>query len=78
MLERLQRLAISRAFRTGGNRTWVIIGTGAWLLRTANRLRSPSPEVVYRGTIEPGQQLVIDHQTIDRSGRQLRGRRRRR
>lgn len=78
MLSRLQRLALLRAFRGGGSRTWLIVGTAAWLLRTANRLRAPVPEVVYRGSIEPGQRLVVDHLELDHGGRPVRRRRGRR
>ena len=76
MLVKLQRLALVRAFRGGGSRTWLIIGTAAWLVRTANRLRAPVPEVVFRGTVEPGERLVVDHLLVDQGGRAVKRRRR--
>ncbi|MGY6499585.1 MAG: hypothetical protein ACXIVQ_01605 [Acidimicrobiales bacterium] len=76
MLVKLQRLALVRAFRGGGSRTWLIIGTAAWLVRTANRLRAPVPEVVFRGTVEPGERLVVDHLLVDQGGHPVKRRRR--
>lgn len=78
MLQRLQRLALGRAFHGQGNRIWLILGTAAWLLRTANRLRKPVPEVVYRGSLSPGETLVVDHLAIDQAGRPTKSKRRRR
>ncbi|MDZ7679692.1 MAG: hypothetical protein U5K29_14210 [Acidimicrobiales bacterium] len=37
------------------------MGTAAWLLRTANRLRSKQPQTVYLEALAPGERLVIDH-----------------
>jgi hypothetical protein len=77
MLQRLQRRAFGRAFGSGGSRTWFVIGTAAWLLRTANRLRKPVPELVYQGKLEPGQALLVEHLATDQSGRPTRRSRRR-
>jgi hypothetical protein len=69
MLQQFQRVALSRAFRGGGSKGWLVAGTAVWLLRTANRVRKPEVETVYRGELKPGEQLVIDHLELDRTGR---------
>lgn len=69
MLQSLQRLALARAFRGGGSKGWLIAGTAVWLLRSANKVRKPGEETIYRTELRPGQQLVIDHQANDRTGR---------
>ena len=78
MLLRLQRLGLARAFGRDRSNVWLVIGTAAWLLRTANRLRTPTPEIVYRSKLEPGEQLVIDHRALDQRGKAVRAPRRRR
>ncbi len=76
MLRRLQRLAFARAMAGGGGRNWVAVAAGVWLLRKAREVWRPEAEVVYRGVIEPGQTVLVDHTTIDRRGKQARRRRR--
>ncbi|MFP4513697.1 MAG: hypothetical protein ACLFRV_12190 [Acidimicrobiales bacterium] len=61
MLHGLQRRALAKAFHGQGSRPWLIVGTAAWLLRTANRLRSKQPQTVYLEALAPGERLVIDH-----------------
>lgn len=78
MLLRFQRLAISRVLSGSATRGWVALGTAAWLLRTANRLRKPTPEIVYRGVLKPGQTIEIDHLALDQTGRPIRRRDRKR
>jgi hypothetical protein len=68
MLQQLQRFALTRAFRRGGNRTWLIAGTAVWLLRKANSIRKPDAETIYRGVLEPGHQVVIEHLPVDQTG----------
>ena len=74
MLLRLQRAAVARFLSGGATRGWVIVGTAAWLLRTANRLRKPEPEIVYRSTLKPGETIEIGHLALDQSGRPIRRR----
>lgn len=74
MLHGLQRRALARAFHGQGSRTWLIVGTAAWLLRTANRLRSKQPHTVYLETLAPGERLVIDHLPPAATGRRARRR----
>ena len=69
MLQQFQRIALARAFRSGGNRTWLVAGAAVWLLRKANDVRKPDSETVFRGTLEPGQRLVIEDLGIDRTGK---------
>jgi hypothetical protein len=78
MLQGIQRQALRRALRGQGSRAWLVVGTAAWLLRTANRLRKPQPEIVYRSVLDPGEQLVIDHLAVDQAGKPTRVRRTRR
>ncbi len=78
MLLRLQRLAIARVLSGGATRSWVALGTAAWLLRTANRLRKPAPEIIYRSVLKPGQTIAIDHLALDQTGRPIRRRDRKR
>lgn len=74
MLLRLQRAAVARVMAGNATRSWVMIGTAAWLLRTANRLRKPVPEIVYRGTLKPGETIEIGHLAVDQTGRPIRRR----
>ena len=77
MLRRFQRIAVARAFGGGGGRNWLVAAASIWLLRKANEVRRPQPEVVYRRVLEPGQTLVVDHTLVDRRGKPARRTRRR-
>ena len=77
MLARVQRLAVARAMAGSNGSHWVAIAAGVWLLRKANEVRRPRPEVVYRAVLEPGQTLLVDHTLIDRRGKPAKVRRRR-
>lgn len=72
MLLRLQRAAIARVMSGGATRSWVMLGTAAWLLRTAKRLLAPEPETVYRADLKPGETIQIDHLALDQVGRPVR------
>lgn len=76
MLQRLQRLAFTRALGPGGTRPWLVLAASLWLLRKANEVRRPQPELVYRRTLEPGQTLLVDHTLVDRRGKAVKRRRR--
>lgn len=78
MLARLQRLAVSRAISGSNGSRWVAVAAGVWLLRKANEVRRPQPEVVYRAALEPGQTLLVDHTLVDRRGKPAKVRVRRR
>jgi hypothetical protein len=71
MLLRLQRRALSLAFRGSGSKVWLVVGTAAWLIRTANRLRHKESEIVYVEALQPGERLVIDH--LPAPGKRRRG-----
>lgn len=78
MLTRLQSVAFSRAFGGGRNgRNWLIAAASIWLIRRARDVAAPQSEVVYRGVLEPGQTLLVDHTSVDRRGKPTRRRRRR-
>lgn len=78
MLARLQRLAMGRVMGGAHGSQWVAVAASIWLLRKANDVRRPRSEVVYRGVLEPGQTLVVDHTLLDRRGKPAKVRRRRR
>lgn len=77
MLARLQRLAVARAMSSSRTSPWVAVAASVWLLRKANEVRRPRPEVVYRAVLEPGQTLLVDHTLVDRRGKPAKVRRRR-
>lgn len=72
MLHRLQRLAVARVISGSATKGWVILGTTAWLLRSAKRLLLPEPETVYRATLKPGETIQVDHLALDQAGRPVR------
>lgn len=76
MLRRLQSIGLSRGLFAGSSRGWLVVGTAAWLLRNARRWSTPTEEVVYRQVLRPGETVHIDHTTVDRRGRPVKGRRR--
>lgn len=78
MLQRLQRLAISRVLGGGATRSWMGLAAAVWLLRKAGEVRHPQPETVYRAVLAPGQTLLVDHTLVDRRGKPVRSKRRRR
>jgi hypothetical protein len=77
VLVRLQRMAVARVMSGAGGNHWVAIAASVWLLRKANEVRRPRPEVVYRAVLEPGQTLLVDHTLVDRRGKPAKVRRRR-
>lgn len=77
MLQRLQGFALGRAFTRHGSKGWLILGTAAWLLRKANETRKPEVETIYRGALEPGDRIEIDHLAIDQGGKPVKRRKRR-
>ena len=78
MLHRLQRLAIARVMAGTGGRPWLLLGTAAWVLRAASRVRKPVPEIVYRQALKPGERIQIDHLAVDQAGKPIRRRGRKR
>jgi sulfur carrier protein len=74
VLERLQRIGLDRGLWRGASRAWLVVGTLAWLLRTARRVSRPVPEVVYRQVLDPGDRILVEHTLHDRTGRTVRRR----
>jgi hypothetical protein len=77
VLTRLQRIAFAKAMSGSHGSYWAAIAASVWLLRKANEVRKPQPEVVYRAVLEPGQTLLVDHTLLDRRGKPAKIRRRR-
>jgi hypothetical protein len=77
MLRRAQRIAFARVLGGGGGRNWLVVAASIWLLRKANEIRRPQPELVYRRVLAPGQTLLVDHTLTDRRGKPVPRRRRR-
>lgn len=57
-MDRLLARLVSRAVRRGlaGEPLWLVVGVAAWLVR---RARNRGPDVVWSGTLTPGERLVI-------------------
>lgn len=58
LLSLVQRQGIYRGF-LGDSRGWMVLGAGAWSLRTVKRMAERKPEILLREEIKPGQRLVI-------------------
>jgi hypothetical protein len=61
----LIRLGLRRGWRHGvlnGERTWLIVGAVALLLRLAGRAISREESVVFREVLQPGEHLIITHE----------------
>lgn len=68
MLNRLFRVGMRKGL-VGGSRPWLVLGGLAGLGKLLGIMARNRPEVVYRGKLEPGQVVVIDHQPAKRSRR---------
>jgi hypothetical protein len=57
-MDRLLGQVVSRALRRGirGEPLWLAVGVGAWLWR---RARNPASRPIWKGRVEPGQQLLV-------------------
>jgi hypothetical protein len=55
-VNRLWRVSVRRGV-LGGSNTWAVVALAMGLIRLARRANQPT--LVWRGTIEPGQTLVI-------------------
>jgi hypothetical protein len=47
----------------GGNRRWLAIGGAAWALRAVQWAMARPEQVIYRGTLERGETLVVQAQS---------------
>jgi hypothetical protein len=62
----LIRLGLRRGWRQGilnGERGWLIVGAVALLLRMFLRAVAKEEKVVFRESLQPGQRLVITHES---------------
>jgi hypothetical protein len=76
-IDRGLRLAQSRGMRRGvrgGSRVWFWVFVAAWTSRRLRRAIGSEPAIVYRGKIEPGQKIEIDHTTETYGGKSVRRR----
>jgi len=67
VLDRLMGLAVGAGVRKGllgGRRVWLALGIVAYGFRTVRRLAERRPEVVYRAKLDPGQSLLVEHQSV--------------
>jgi hypothetical protein len=71
----LQRRGVARGLR-GSSRTWFWIAVGSWGLRRFRRAIGSEYELLYRGTLKPGEVLQIDHRAETYGGKRVRSRRR--
>jgi len=63
----LIRLGLRRGWRQGivnGERGWLIVGAVALLLRMLLRALAKEEKVVFRESLQPGQRLVITHESL--------------
>ncbi len=62
----LIRLAVRRGWRNGvlsGEKAWLYVGAGALLLRFLLRAVAKEESVVYREVLQPGERVVITHES---------------
>jgi hypothetical protein len=74
-LRYLQRRGIDRGI-LGSSRAWFWVGIATWCLRFARRTFGNQSELVYRGTLRPGETLHIGHKAETYAGKRVRSRRR--
>ena len=60
----------------GSSRPWLWIFVASWGIRRARRAIGSEYELVYRGTLKPGETLNIGHLAETYQGKQVRSRRR--
>jgi hypothetical protein len=68
-----------RSFNKGvlnASRTWLAIGVASWVLRLMRRIVIGEYQMVYRGTLRPGEVLQISHKPETYTGKRVRSRRR--
>jgi hypothetical protein len=68
-----------RSFNKGvfkASRIWLAIGVTSWVLRLLRRVVVGEYELVYRGTVQPGEVLQISHSPETYTGKRVRSRRR--
>ncbi|HET6774011.1 MAG TPA: hypothetical protein VFH36_11910 [Acidimicrobiales bacterium] len=71
----LQRRGVSKGV-IGSSRGWFWVAVVTWTVRRVRRAIGSEYELVYRGTLKPGEVLEIGHRTETYDGRRVRARRR--
>jgi len=76
LLSTVRRSAFTKGV-FGGSRPWLLLGLAAWTLRGLQWALRPSPKAVYKGRLQVGQALTIEHLPAPPTRRQRRKQRRR-
>jgi hypothetical protein len=71
----LQRRGVTKGV-IGSSRGWFWVAVVTWTIRRFRRAIGSEYELVYRGTLEPGEVLEIGHVTETYGGKRVRSRRR--
>jgi hypothetical protein len=71
----LQRRGVSKGV-IGSSRGWFWVAVVTWTVRRFRRAIGSEYELVYRGTLEPGEVMEIEHLPETYGGRRVRPRRR--
>jgi hypothetical protein len=71
----LQRRGVSRGV-IGRSRGWFWVAVVTWTIRRVRRAIGSEYELVYRGTLKPGEVLEIGHLAETYDGKRVRARRR--
>jgi hypothetical protein len=71
----LQRRGVSKGV-IGSSRGWFWVAVVTWTIRRARRAIGSEYELVYRGTLQPGEALEIRHLSETYGGKRVRSRRR--
>ena len=74
-LRYLQTRSVNKGI-LGASSTWFWIGVITWGIRFARRTFGSHYELVYRGTLRPGEAVQIAHKAETYSGERVRSRRR--
>jgi hypothetical protein len=77
-VDRALRLAQARGMSRGvrgGSRPWFWVFVATWVTRRLRRAIRSVPVVVYRGELEPGHRLEIEHLPVTYGGKPVRRRR---
>jgi hypothetical protein len=71
----LQRRGVSKGV-VGSSRGWFWVAVVTWTVRRFRRAIGSEYELVYRGTLEPGETMEIGHLAETYGGKRVRSRRR--
>jgi hypothetical protein len=71
----LERRGVSKGV-LGSSRGWFWVAVVTWIIRRLRRAIGSEYELVYRGTLEPGEVVEIGHRDETYGGKPVRSRRR--